>query len=195
MRKLKLQIQISLDGFIAGPKGEMDWMEWNWDNKLIQYVTEINETFDCILLGRKLAEGFIPHWANVAANPEAPEHKAGIIFNDTNKIVFSNTLAPSIPIEKGWKNTIIAKDDLVTEITRLKSQDGKDIIAYGGSTFVSDLIKHHLVDEFNLFVNPTAIGNGMTIFKTIESKQKLNLVKSNAFVCGIVVLQYELKRN
>ena len=132
MRKLKLQVQISLDGYIAGPNGEMDWMVWNWDDKLIQYVTALNETFDCILLGRKLAEGFIPHWANVAANPEDTEHTAGKVFNDTYKIVFTKTLNPTNPMVMGCKNTVLAKDDLVTKVTKLKSQEGKDIIAYCG---------------------------------------------------------------
>ncbi len=70
MRKLKLQVQMSVDGYIAGPNGEMDWMAWNWDDELNKYVTEITEPVDCIVLGRKLAQGFIPYWASVAANPE-----------------------------------------------------------------------------------------------------------------------------
>lgn len=81
------------------------------------------------------------------------------------------------------------------EITKLKKQDGNDIIAYGGATFVSALIKHGLIDEFHLFINPTAIGKGMTIFKDLDGKQNLTLVKSRSFDCGIVVLNYELKRD
>ena len=77
MRKLKLQVQMSIDGYIAGPNGEMDWMEWDWDDKLKQYVGDITASVDCIILGRKLAEGFIPYWSAVAANPEDPEHSAG----------------------------------------------------------------------------------------------------------------------
>ena len=63
MRKLKLQIQMSVDGYIAGVNGEMDWMVWDWDQKLNQYVTDLSESVDCIVLGRKLAEVFIPYWA------------------------------------------------------------------------------------------------------------------------------------
>ena len=80
---------------------------------------------------------------------------------------------------------------MVDEINKLKKQDGKDIIAYGGATFVSALIKHGLIDEFHLFINPTAIGNGMSIFKELDNKQNLILVKSTSFDCGIVVLNYE----
>jgi dihydrofolate reductase len=188
VRKLKLQVQMSVDGYIAGPNGELDWMQWNWDDELKNYVTEITEPVDCIVLGRKLAEGFIPYWATVAANPDHAEFTAGKKFTDTNKVVFTKTLDKS-----EWDNTILAKGDLVDEITKLKNGDGKDIIAYGGATFVSALIKQGLIDEFHLFINPTAIGKGMTIFKELDSKQNLALVKSVSFDCGIVVLNYEPK--
>lgn len=190
MRKLKLQVQISVDGFIAGPHGEMDWIEWNWDDALKQYVSEITEPVDCIVLGRKLAEGFIPYWTAVSANPDDPQYIAGLKFTGTHKVVFTKTLDQSI-----WENTVLAKSNLVDEITTLKKQPGKDMIAYGGAGFVSSLIKERLVDEFHLFVNPTAIGNGMPIFKDLGSKQDLKLIKTTAFHCGVVVLQYELKRH
>jgi dihydrofolate reductase len=190
MRKLKLQVQMTVDGYIAGRNGEMDFLVWNWDDALKQYVTAITEPVDCIILGRKLAEGFIPYWAAVAANPADPELTAGKKFTDTYKVVFTKTLDKS-----EWDNTVLAKGNLVDEITNLKKQDGKDIIAYGGATFVSALIKHGLIDEFHLFINPTAIGNGMTIFKDLDRQQKLTLIKATAFACGIVVLNYEPKRD
>ena len=188
MRKLKLQVQMSVDGYIAGPNGEMDFMEWNWDDALKQYVGDLTEPVDCIVLGRKLAEGFIPYWASVAANSEDPQFTAGKKFTETHKVVFTKTLDQS-----QWDNTVLAKDDLASEINQLKNQDGKDIIAYGGATFVSALVKEGLIDEYHLFINPTAIGNGLTIFKELESKLKLALVKSTSFDCGIVVLHYEPK--
>lgn len=193
MRKLKLQVQMTVDGYIAGPNGEMDWMVWDWDDELKKYVGEITEPVDCIVLGRKLAEGFIPHWAKVAANPDDPEYTAGRKFTLTPKVVFTKTLDKSAPVTAGWNNTIIAKGALAGEISRLKKQSGKDIIAYGGGNFVSALIRQGLIDEFHLLINPSAIGNGMTIFKTLDSKQNLTLVKSKSFDCGIVVLNYKPK--
>jgi len=190
MRTLKLQVQMTVDGYIAGLNGEMDFMEWNWDNELKKYVEDITEPVDCIILGRKLAEGFIPYWATVAANPDNPEFTSGKKFTDTHKVVFTKTLDKS-----EWENTVLAKGKLVDEITKLKKQDGKDIIAYGGAAFVSALIKQGLIDEFHLFINPTAIGNGMPIFKELDSKQNLKFVKSTSFDCGIVVLNYEPKRD
>ncbi len=190
MRKLKLQVQMTLDGYVAGPNGEMDWMEWNWDEPLKQYVDDLTQPVDCIVLGRKLAEGFIPYWATVAATPDDPQFTSGRKFTDTPKVVFTKTLSAS-----AWSNTTLATGNLADEINALKNRDGQDIIAYGGATFVSALIREGLVDEFHLFINPAAIGNGMPIFKELDGRQALTLVKSTAFGCGIVVLHYEPKRN
>ena len=185
MRKLKLQVQMSIDGFISGPNGEMDWLTFDWDDELKAFVTEITTPIDCIVLGRKLAQGFIPHWAAVAANPDDPEYTAGRKFTDTHKVVFTRTLGQS-----EWDNTVLAKGDLVDEISGLKEQDGNDIIAYGGGTFVSALIKHGLIDELNLFVNPVALGAGMPIFRDLAGRQKFVLETSKAFGCGIVLIRY-----
>ena len=153
-------------------------------------MKEITEPVDCIILGRKLAEGFIPYWATVAANQDDPKFTAGNKFTDTHKVVFTKTLD-----KWEWDNTVLAKGDLVDKITRLKKQDGKNIIAYGGATFVSALIKQVLIDEFHLFINPITIGKGMTIFKELDGKQNLTLNNSLTFTCGIVLLCYEPKRN
>jgi dihydrofolate reductase len=188
MRKLKLQVQMTLDGFIAGPNGEMDWMTWNWDEELKSYVTELTAPVDCIVLGRKLAEGFIPHWSSVAADQNNPEFEAGEKFTDTAKVVFTKTL-PASP----WGNTLLAKGELAREITSLKNENGGDLIAYGGASFVASLIKEKLIDEFHLFINPVAIGRGMAIFGELDCKQNLTLVKATPFACGIVVHHYRLE--
>jgi dihydrofolate reductase len=91
-------------------------------------------------------------------------------------------------------HTELAKGNLVKEIKALKKQAGKDIIAYGGGAFVSELIKHNLIDEYHLFINPTAIGNGMTIFKGLDKTHNLQLMKASGFKCGIVVLKYKRKK-
>ena len=180
---------MTVDGYVAGPNGEMDWMTFNWDEALKQYVAQLTAPVDSIVLGRKLAEGFIPYWNSVAANPEDPQYVAGKKFTDTPKVVFTQTLDQS-----AWDNTVLAKGDLAGEINKLKEQKGKDIIAYGGARFVSELIKQGLIDEYHLFINPVAIGKGLTIFNALEQKKDLTLVKATAFDCGIVVLHYEPKR-
>lgn len=187
MRKLKLQVQMTIDGFISGQNGEMDWMCFPWTDDIINYVNEITETIDTIILGRKLAEGFIPHWANVAKNPKDPEFEGGVKYTNMPKIIFTKTLKKSI-----WDNTEIANGDLVEEINKLKAQNGNDIIVYGGGTFVTSLINARLIDEFHLFINPTAIGNGMTIFKGLDKNQSFKLKTVKQFDCGISLICYEL---
>jgi dihydrofolate reductase len=99
--------------------------------------------------------------------------------------VFSRTLHQS-----EWAHTEWAADPLVDRVTSLKKQQGRDIIAYGGARFVSALIAHGLIDEFHLFVNPTALGSGMAIFESLHSYQKMSLEFSKSFSCGVVVNQY-----
>jgi len=188
MRKLKLQLQISLDGYIAGPNGEQDWMSLDWGDDINSYIDELTRPVDTIVLGRKLAEGFIPYWARVAADSENPEQESGKKFTETPKVVFTNTLT-----EHKWDNTTLVKGNITNEVYRLKKQDGNDIIAYGGASFVSSLIKYDLIDEYYLFVNPTAIGRGMAIFSKLENNRQLSLSGSRPFDCGIVVLNYKNK--
>lgn len=186
MRKLKLQMQVSVDGYVAGLNGEMGWMTWNWDDALKNYVSELTDSIDSIIIGRKLAEGFIPYWAGVAGDANNPEQSFGKLMTDTPKVVFSQTLS-----ESPWENTTIATGDLVDEINRLKQQDGKDMMTYGGAGLAANLLRHNLIDEYHLFINPTAIGRGLSIYANLEENLKLRLVRSQAFECGIVVLCYE----
>lgn len=185
-RKLKLQVQISINGFIAKPGGELDWVTWGWSDDIKAYVTDLTNSMDTILLGRKLAEGFIPYWADVKANPDHPENEAGKIFTDTPKLVFSKTLNKSL-----WANTTIVNGDFVDEIEKLKEKTGNSIIVYGGAEFVSSLIKEDLIDEYHLFVNPVVIKEGLTIFDKIPDMKKLGLTDSKHFDCGINLLCYK----
>lgn len=183
MRKLKLQVQMTLDGYIAGPNGEMDWTVRDWDAALNHYVAELTTSVDCILLGRKLAQGFIPYWAS------HPQEDGAQTFNSLKKVVFTKTLDRS-----EWDNTVLAKGDLLDEITALKQKPGQDLIAYGGAAFVSALIQNGLIDEYHLFINPAAIGSGMPIFHDLQDRQALTLVRATSFACGIVILHYVPQR-
>jgi len=183
MRKLKLQMQVSLDSFVAGVNGEMDWMVWDWDDELKDYVWNLTRPVESILLGRKMAKGFIDAWTSQINDPESGVFARKMV--ETPKLVFSRSL------EKiDWKNTSLVTGDLTEEITNLKTADEGDIIVYGGAGFVGSLIKNRLIDEYHLFVNPVAIGKGLTIFGDLEEKLNLKLVASKAFSCGIVDLCY-----
>ena len=191
MRKLKLHVYMSIDGCIAGPNNEQDWMVWDVDEKLKEYENRLHEPVDTILLGRKMTNEFVSHWSNVLNKPDDPEYAFAKKMIETPKIVFTKTLNKS-----EWPNTEIATGDLNEEITKLKDQDGGgDIIVYGGASFDSSLIKENLIDEYYLFINPVAIGNGKTIFKDLKEIRKLSLIESIAFDSGIVLLHYEVKKN
>jgi len=177
---------MSIDGCIAGPNGEMDWMVGLSDDKLIKYENELMESFDTILLGRKMTDLFISYWSDVISKPDGPWYEFAKKMIETTKVVFTKTLDKS-----KWINTDLATGDLTDEIIKLKSRDGRDMVVYGGASFDSSLIKLGLIDEFLLFINPFAIGNGMTIFRDLNEIQKFNMVKSIAFDCGIVLLHYE----
>src|SRR4051812_35501102 len=128
MRKLKLQIQISVDGFISGLNGEMDWITFELGNDILKYISDLNKDIDCILLGRVLAEGFIPHWKMEATDPakkrefvermSEPYDFAKKMY-ETSKVVFTKSLETT-----EWDNTVLAKGDLPEEITKLKKQNG-----------------------------------------------------------------------
>jgi dihydrofolate reductase len=185
MRKLKLQIQLTIDGHIAGPNHEMDWMQCPWSEDISDYVRQLTLPIDTILLGRNLATGFIPHWASVAEDPSHEEYEGGVKFTNTPKVVFSKTMHSAI-----WDNTTIANGDLASEINALKNQEGGDIICYGGGQFISSLIKENHIDEYHLFINPSIIGQGMQIFHAVQQSQKLQLEDCRKFDCGIALLKY-----
>jgi dihydrofolate reductase len=179
---------MSIDGCIAGPNAEMEWMVGLQDDKLNKYVNELTESIDTILLGRKMTDVFISYWSDAINKPDDPWYALAKKMIEIPKVVFTKTLNKS-----KWINTDIATGDLTDEIMKLKSRDGKDMVVYGGASFDSSLIKLGLIDEFLLFINPVAIGNGMTIFKDLNEIQKFNMVKSIAFDSGEVLLHYELR--
>jgi dihydrofolate reductase len=190
LRKLRLQVQMSVDGCIAGPNGEMDWMVGLLDDELLKYVSKITESVDTILLGRKMTDVFISFWLDMMNKPDDRWNAFAKRMIEIPKVVFTKTLNKS-----KWINTDIATGDLMEEVSKIKSQNGRDIVVYGGSSFDSSLIKEKLIDEFYLFINPVAIGNGMTIFKDLNEIQKYYLIESKVFESGIVLLRYEPKRS
>lgn len=184
MRRFKLQTQITADGYMAGPKGELDWATVPFSDDMAAYIDSYTEPVDTIVLGRKLAEGFIPHWAS---GPEGEPKQYVEWINRTPKVVISNSLS-----ESKWDNTLVAGGDLATTINELKASDGGDPIAFGGGTLVRSLIAEGLLDELFLFVNPTAIGAGMPVFPTDDGYQALRLADAKPFECGIAVMKFGL---
>ena len=186
MRKLILQMQVSLDGFNStGSNDEQKWVTWAWE-EIKQYVLDLGDSADTEIIGRKLAIDYIPYWLNTYTKPGDPMYEVAKIKANQKKIVFTKTLEKS-----EWKNTELAKGNLTEEVNKLKNKSGRDIIVYGGSSFVSALVKENLIDEFHLFVNPVALGRGVHIFDQLENWQHLKLIKSITFDSGMVILHYE----
>lgn len=184
MRKVKLSMQMTINGYVAGPNGENDWMTWNPDDEFMEFINSHFDSSDTLLLGRKMADGFIKHWENAAEkNSDIPFAKKIV---DTPKVVFTKTLD-----ESTWSNTTLAKGNLAEEIAGLKKQNGKDIAVVGGAGFVSSLIKEGLIDEYHLIVNPTAIGSGMTIFNSLDRMQRFSPIESKLYSGGKTVISYK----
>ncbi len=198
MGKLIAEIQTSIDGFISSTDGNTNWMlwnwgpEWNWDNELQQYHNALTLSADCILISRQMAEeGFIGHWQSVGKNSDSTQYTFARHIANTPKVVFSKTLNKSISIPGGWDNTDIVDGDFVNAINKLKQFYSKDILVYGGALLVSSLIKAGIIDEFHFLVNPVAIGSGLRIFKTLDDKLNMTLIKSKSFSCGMILLHYK----
>lgn len=176
---------MTIDGFVAGPDGQLDWLWLNGkrDEVAFKRVIELADSCDTILLGRKMTAGFIEHWENVVDNlPDSPEQPLAQRMVNMRKIVFSRTQTAI----KG-RNLEVENGDLATAIQVLKAEPGKDIIVYGGAGFVSELISLNLIDEYYIFRNPVAIGNGLPVFK---EQKLLQLESATAFEGGKVLNKY-----
>lgn len=185
MRKLKLQVNITLDGFIASTDGKADWvfLPGQQDPAAFQKVIELAESSDTLLMGRKMTSGFFTHWENIVDNmPENPAYPLARLMVDLPKIIFSRSETATT-----GRNAKIENGDLATVVQRLKEQPGKDILVYGGAGFVSSLISLNLIDEYYLIINPVVLGAGMPIFK---ERKILKLESSIAYNHGKVLNKY-----
>lgn len=186
MRNIILYMHISLDGFIAGPNGEMDWIasdDEGWDD-----VMELQSTSDAAMFGRVNFEGFESYWRSGAANQASSnaevEHAKWL--NQSTKIVFSRTLE-----KVEWPNTLIVKDHIAEKITKLKQQPGKNLILFGGADIAATLMKQGLIDEYRININPTVLGQGKPLFANVNRQMPLKLLQSKTLKSGVVVLRYE----
>jgi dihydrofolate reductase len=187
MRKLKLQMQMTIDGFVAGPEGQLDWMwtagKQDESEPIMRPVIDLADSCDIILLGRKMTPGFIDYWENVVDNqPDSPEQALAQRMVNMRKIVFSRTQTAI----KG-RNLEVENGDLAAAVQALKKEPGKDIMVYGGANFASSLISQNLIDEYYIFRNPVAIGNGLTIFK---EQKLLKLESITSYKNGKVLNKY-----
>ena len=182
MARLKLQMQISVDGFNPEGGDENAYRDEERD-----YSLDLLRGADVILLGRKTAADFIPYWDKAAEDPDNSWQEVARHISEARKIVFSSSAD-----HPDWRNSVVETGDLADAINRLKSENDKDIIVYGGVSFVKSLIRRNLVDEFHLFVSSVALGSGRSVFSDLDGLLRLQLRKSIGFQSGRVLLHYDL---
>ncbi|MER8981025.1 dihydrofolate reductase family protein [Mesorhizobium sp. M0870] len=195
MKKLILQMQMSVDGFV-GANEDHAWQLWEWgdegawDGALKQDFNAVFAGIDTILLSRKMAqEGYLAHWGNAAKKfPRDPFYAFAQRVVDARKVVLSDKLKQSAS-EPAWERTRVASGDLPREVNALKAGEGGDMAVFGGAGFASALIAAGLVDEFQLFINPAVLAAGRRIFDQ-GGFRSLRLLGSTAYACGMVVSRY-----
>jgi dihydrofolate reductase len=174
----------SLDGFVAGPKGEMNWI--HADEELFDYAGQRTNEADLALYGRKTFEMMEGYWPNAGSQPNASRHDVqhSAWYNKVEKIVMSKTLDAS-----KFKNTKVIGANFAKEISQVKNDVGSEIIIFGSPSAGHSLMAENLIDEFWVFVNPIVLGEGIPLFK--NKKIKLKLLTSKALNSGVVCLHYE----
>lgn len=177
MRNLIVTEFVSLDGVMGSPS----WSFKYWNDEIAGFKGEESNASDALLLGRVTYDGFAAAWPN-STDQGAP------YFNGVRKYVVSTTLETA-----DWNNSVIIRDNVVEEITRLKHQDGQDICVHGSGVLAQTLIQHDLVDRYRLLVYPLVLGKGQRLFQD-GTAATLKLIESRAFSGGVVALIYEPER-
>jgi dihydrofolate reductase len=190
MRKIISFMHMSLDGFVAGPKGEMDWIKA--DEDIFNHVGKrISET-DTALYGRVTYQMMESYWPTAADKPNASKHdiEHSKWYSNVHKLVLSKTMK-----EAGLTNTKIINENLFDRITELKQSRGgqsKDILLFGSPAATHTLMQQNLIDGYWLFVNPLILGHGIPLFVDIKNKINLKLLSTQQFNCGVTELNYNV---
>ena len=189
MRNVVLFMHISLDGFAAGPNGELDWI--SYDQELEKYAEGIVSTVGSPLYGRVTYQLMESYWPTVLTNPSATEHDLAHArwLENVEKIVFSKTLA-----KVEWNNTRLIKDNIAEEVAKLKQQPGKDLVIFGSPSLAQTFMQLDLIDEYRLTVNPVVLGSGKPLFKDLKNRINLKLLETKTFNSGVVGLHYQSDR-
>lgn len=169
MRKIILNVAVSLDGFIEGPNGEYDWCFTDQDYGMTAFIQSV----DAVFLGRKSYELVI--------------NTGGDYLGNSKQYVFSNTLN-----SLDNKNVTIINGDIAAAVQNIKSQEGKDIWLFGGASLVSSFMQHHLVDELMLAVHPILLGSGKPLFEGLKERTALTLTDTKTYNTCLVQLFYAL---
>lgn len=184
MRKLVYFSMVSLDGFVARPNGDLDWVMV--DEEVHTFVNERQAELGGYLYGRRMYELMADYWPTADQDPSAPGYitEFSRIWKKMPKVVFSRTLE-----HVAW-NSRLVKGDVGEEIARLKAEPGKHL-EVGGAELAGTVMRLGLVDEYELFVNPVVLGSGIRAFPSLDHSTDLKLVETRTFGSGVVFLRYE----
>lgn len=179
MRKVTLGMNISLDGFVAGPNGELDWIFSNVTHAQMEVIHESTRNADTILIGRNT-------YIEQAATWPTQKNELANLLNSYTKVVFSKTLD-----KLEWNNSRFATTDIAEEVAYLKQQPGKNIFVTGGVLLAQSCIQAGLIDELTLFIHPVLLGEGKLLFGKMANRQNLELIKFKKFETGVVQHTYQ----
>jgi dihydrofolate reductase len=184
MRKIIVSNLVSLDGYLSGPNGEIDWFIDIADKEFENYAVNLMNSVDTMLFGRVTYQLMESYWPT--ASPETEDPRIIAAMNNYSKVVFSNSLG-----QVYWKNSTLLPGGPVEEAAKLKQQQGKDMVVYGSGKLVSALTKAGLIDDYRIFVAPTILGKGNSMFEGIHDQLNLKLVDSHQFKnTGLCLLHY-----
>lgn len=186
MRRIIFLIHVSLDGFVAGPDGEIDWIVYN--DEIEKYSHDLTNTVDTTLYGRVTYQMMESYWPTVPGNPASTpsEIEYARWLDQATKIVFSRTL-------KGveWQNSVLVKENIAAEMTRLKQQPGQDLLMLGSPSLAQTFMNLGLINEYRINVNPVVLGSGKLLFDGLADMLNLKLLEARTFKGGVVALSYE----
>ena len=190
-RKIIVTEWVTLDGFIAAPDNTMDFVGRLYDDVMGKYEDDFVSAADTLILGRVTYQSFAGAWPKVPDDASRSEGERAYArkLNAMRKVVFSRSLD-----KVEWNNSVLMKEIVPAEITKLKQQPGKNIVIYGSASVVQALTNLGLIDEYQLLVHPVVLGAGKPLFKDITKPVNLHLTQVDNRKSGVVVLYYEPDR-
>ena len=185
MRHLIFFMHVSLDGYVAGINGEMNWIQV--DDELFDFVGTMTDNADTAVYGRVTYEMMQGYWPKAGEQPNARKHdkQHSTWYNKVSKVVLSRTLQ-----ETGLQHTKVISDHLSDQINKIKQQEGKNMLIFGSPRASQSMLNEGLIDEFWLFVNPIILGKGMPLFNDLSGTTRLKLLGSTTFSSGVIALHY-----
>ncbi len=186
MRKVIFLIHVTLDGFTAGPNGEMDWIVYNEDVE--QYAHELHSTTDAAIYGRVTYQMMEWYWPKALTNPESTSGDLAHArwLDSATKIVVSKTLE-----SVQWEPAVLIRDNIAEEMNKIKQQTGKDLWLLGSPTLAQTFMQLGLIDEYRLNISPVVLGSGKRLFENMDKPLTLKLLEAKTLKGGVAALRYE----